>query len=93
MTAFINTVTMEYPRHVGDIALDPTGTYAEVQWVDAPSYDPKTQTLIQTLPENIDGVWRMVWIVREATAEELDLRQRLIEQSEQSVLPTVLKRP
>lgn len=93
MTAFINTVTMEYPRHIGDVALDPTGTYAEVQWVDAPRFDPQTQTLIQNVPENIDGVWRMVWVLRDATAEELDLRQRLIEQSEQSVLPTVLKRP
>lgn len=91
MTAFINTVTMEYPRHSGDIALDPTGTYAEVQWVDAPAYDPETQTLIQTLPENIDSVWRMVWVVREATAEELALRQKILVENEQMLLPAILR--
>ena len=43
MTAYIKLSTNEYPRHAGDIALDPAGEYAVVQWTDMPEFDRATQ--------------------------------------------------
>ena len=76
MTTYINTTTMEYPRHAGDIAIDPTGTYAEVQWVDRPEFDTSTQACDEGTPENVDGVWRKTWVVRPITEQELALKQK-----------------
>jgi hypothetical protein len=72
MTAYIKTSTGEYPRHPGDIALDPDTEYAVVEWVDQPEYDPATQCCSEDAPINDDGVWRMTWIVRDLTAEEIE---------------------
>ena len=74
MTAYIKLSTNEYPRHDGDIAIDPAGAanYAEVQWVDRPAYDRLTQRCAEGVPEQIDGQWRMTWVVREATPEEIE---------------------
>ena len=71
MTAYIKTSTNEYPRHDGDIALDPTGEYAAVQWVDKPTFNTETQRCKEGVPEQIDGQWRMTWIVRDATQSEM----------------------
>ena len=76
MTAFIKLSTNEYPRHAGDIALDPTGEYAIVQWVDTPAFDRETQRCVEGTPEQIDGQWRMTWIVRDATPEEIEIANR-----------------
>jgi hypothetical protein len=72
MSAYININTLEYPRHEGDIALDPQNQYAVVQWVDMPSFDSATQRCYEGAPEQIDGQWRMTWIVRDATQKEID---------------------
>jgi hypothetical protein len=72
MTAYIKLSTGEYPRHPGDIALDPGSEYAEVIWVDPPESDPVTQRCDEGLPVNQDGVWRMTWVVRDATQEDID---------------------
>jgi hypothetical protein len=72
MTSYIKISTGEYPRHPGDIALDPDSEYAVVGWVDKPSFDGKTQRCYEGPPVNEDGTWRMTWIVREATQEEID---------------------
>jgi hypothetical protein len=72
MTAYIKLPTNEYPRHDGDIALDPSGEYAVVQWIDPPEFDHATQRCGEGAPVNDNGVWRMVWIVRQATQEEID---------------------
>jgi len=71
MTAYIKISTLEYPRYPGDIAVDPTGDYAEVLWVDPPSYDPRLQICAEGTPVFGGGVWRMTWIVRDATSEEV----------------------
>lgn len=76
MTAYIKLSTNEYPRHDGDIALDPTGEYAAVQWVDAPDFNRATQRCGEGLPEQVNGQWRMTWIVRDATPEEIEIANR-----------------
>ena len=72
MTAYIKLSTNEYPRHDGDIALDPAGEYAVVQWTDMPEFDRATQRCGEGAPVNDGGVWRMTWVVRRATQEEID---------------------
>jgi len=71
MTAYIKISTLEYPRHAGDIAIDPTSEYAAVQWVDKPEYDRINKRCDEGAPEQIDGQWRMTWVVRDATQSEI----------------------
>jgi hypothetical protein len=92
MSAYIKLTTMEYPRHEGDIRLEhpeitenQTGdtfpipqTYALVNWVDPPIYNPETQIVWETTPINANGSWQMVWEIRDLTADEIIKRQDLI---------------
>jgi hypothetical protein len=71
MTAYIKLSTGEYPRHPGDIDIDPEKDYAVVEWVDQPSFDPRTQRCEEGSPICIDGTWSMVWSIRDATPEEI----------------------
>ncbi len=74
MSAYIKLSTLEYPRHEGDIAIDPAGAqdYALVRWVDPPSFDYATQRCYEIAPINDDGVWTMQWFVRDATPDEIE---------------------
>lgn len=72
MSAYIKLSTLEYPRHVGDIALDPEGEYAPVKWVDPPAYDPATQRCAEGAPIETPSGWVMTWVVRDATPEEIE---------------------
>lgn len=81
MNAYIKLATLEYPRHEGDIRLDYPDmgenfccpeTYAPVAWVDCPQFDLITQRAFESAPVCVDGVWQMVWEVRDATVEEID---------------------
>jgi hypothetical protein len=72
MTAYINLTRNEYPRHEGDIEIYPNDTYANVEWVYPPTYDTKLQRCDEGLPVEIDGVWHMTWVVRDATQAEID---------------------
>jgi hypothetical protein len=74
MTAHIKLSTNEYPRHDGDIAIDPVGSfdYAVVQWTDPPSFDATTQLCVEGAPIQENSVWKMTWVVRDATPEEID---------------------
>ena len=71
MTAYIKVSTLEYPRHPGDIAVDPVKDYEEVLWVDPPTFDERLQRCAEGPPVRVDGTWSMVWVVRDATAEEI----------------------
>lgn len=73
MSAYIKLSTLEYPLHVGDIAIDPAGAddYAHVEWTNKPVFDPLTQLCVAGKPETVDGVWRMTWVVRDKTTEEI----------------------
>lgn len=72
MSAYIKLSTQEYPRHMGDIELDPAGMedYAVVEWQDRPSCTA-TQRLKEGSPQLVDGKWVMTWQVREATQSEI----------------------
>lgn len=65
MSVYIKLSTLEYPRHIGDIAIDPAGAqdYAPVTWVDPPEHDPITQRCGETSPVQINGTWTMQWTV------------------------------
>jgi hypothetical protein len=72
MTAYIKLSSLEYPRHIGDIEIDTDKNYAFVEWVDPPTYDTKLQRCGEGWPVEIDGVWYMTWVVRDATQAEID---------------------
>jgi hypothetical protein len=73
MSVYIKLSTGEYPRHIGDIEIDPAGIddYAYVEWVDPPTIDWKTQRCLEGLPLSVNGLWKMTWIVRDITYEEI----------------------
>lgn len=78
MSTYIKLSTLEYPRHVGDIAIDPQGSqdYELVQWVDRPEYNHNTQICYELAPKKINSIWLMQWAVRELTEEEIqDINQ------------------
>jgi hypothetical protein len=74
MSSYIKLSTNEFPRHIGDIEIDPDGAsdYVHVEWVDQPAFDPKTQRCIAGPPQQIDGIWYWTWVVRDATPEEIE---------------------
>lgn len=74
MTTYIKLSTLEYPRHAGDIELDPAGMddYAHVEWTDRPDFDRAVQRCGEDMPVQIDGVWKMTWVVRNATPQEIE---------------------
>lgn len=85
MNVYIKLSTLEYPRHEGDIRLEypeilesQTGdtfvypaTYAVVEATERPSYDVQVQTAYELPPQKINGVWKMVWGVRDYAGHEL----------------------
>jgi hypothetical protein len=72
--AYINLDTMEYPRHPGDVELDPTANWHEVEESDCPVGE-EGQIVYEAAPENIDGVWKQVWVCRDLTEEEIAARE------------------
>ena len=74
MSAYIKLSTLAYPRHIGDIETDPAGTadYAHVEWRDPPAFNETTERCHETSPVQENGVWRMVWVVRFLTQQEID---------------------
>ena len=78
MSAYIKLSTLDYPRHAGDIAIDPAGMadYALVNWTDRPSFEPAMQRCSEAAPvQDEAGNWKMVWSVRDLTAEEIQQRK------------------
>jgi len=84
MSIYIKLLTLEYPRHEGDIRLEypeiletQTGddfpcpsTYAKVEWVDPPEINPNTQKYFELSPTQVGGIWTIVWGVKDLTDEE-----------------------
>ena len=65
MTTYIKLSTGEYPRHDGDIELDPAGMadYAPVEWVDPPIINSERQRLRVDNPVYINGAWKTNWVI------------------------------
>ena len=40
---------------------------------DAPVFDDATQRCGEGAPEQVNGQWRMTWVVRDATPEEIEI--------------------
>ena len=76
MSAYINLTRNEYPRHQGDIELYPNDKYVKVEWVDMPEYDTQTKRCEEGFPIEINSVWYMTWVVRDATQEEIELANK-----------------
>lgn len=78
MSAYLKLSTGEYPRHIGDIQIDPAGMadYAPVQWVDPPEIDHRRQRLSEGKPTQISGAWKMRWVVSQIPDSEEAARVR-----------------
>jgi len=81
MSAYIKLSTLEYPRHIGDIWIEHPElneqyvcpkTYAIVNDVELPAYDPTKQIIFEIKPILKDGKWYKVWNVRDYNQQELD---------------------
>lgn len=72
MSTYIKLSTNEYPRHIGDIEIDPAGMvdYALVEWVDMPSFDREKEHCNQGLPIQIDGKWFTNWVITQIPDSE-----------------------
>lgn len=81
MANYINTDTLRYPVHEGDIRLEYPNTsfpknfeapapYALVEPTQRPVTD-YTQNVTEGAPENLNGVWTQKWDVTNATPEQV----------------------
>lgn len=61
---------VSFPASITDEARASVGVYP-VTVVGKPPYDPHTQVITQSQPEEVSGMWAVAWIVRNKTAEEL----------------------
>lgn len=68
---YINTKTLEYPRHAEDISSAPED-FAPVIQTPMPLFQRLSQLCYELPPEFINGAWTVVWCVRDMTKEEID---------------------
>jgi hypothetical protein len=93
MSAYINTKTLEYPLHEGDIRLihedipeELTGStfpkiegFAKVTLLPEPTYNPETHLALALPPQCINGKWYVDWSdPTPYTQAELEARTLLI---------------
>lgn len=85
MSLYYNTVTQEYPRHIGDLQLlgwqigEPLPeNWVEVTFINPPSIEDG-KVAVEGLPTENNGVWYNSWIVRDLTQEEIDFNNSLAE--------------
>lgn len=62
-----------FPVTIPDERLAEMGVFP-VALTAIPSYDPITQNVSEATPELQNGVWTQVWIVTQASQEEIDAR-------------------
>jgi hypothetical protein len=63
-----------FPKRPSDEMLEDWNVYA-VARVDRPDVDPITQNVTEETPVLIDGQWTQVWVVTDASAEEIAERK------------------
>jgi hypothetical protein len=82
MTTYIKLSTGEFPRHIGDIEIDPSGIsdYAIVTSVEPPEIDINLQKCFSGPPQQINGIWYQTWIVQDLTPEDLEQRKNFLDQ-------------
>ncbi len=82
---FINKITKEYPRFIGDLQLlYPDATldnvpddWALVEESPMPEYQ-SGEGIFETEPQQINGVWKQQWLVRDLTTEEITKTRTVI---------------
>jgi|688.fasta_scaffold1033589_2 hypothetical protein len=80
---FINKITKEYPRFIGDIQiLHPEATLENLpeDWIlvattPKPEYQ-EGKAIYEIAPEEINGYWTQQWNVRDFNAEELEMHRK-----------------
>ena len=74
MSIYIKLSTGEYPRHIGDIEIDPAGMadYAPIEWVEQPEMYDINRVILPEPAVQLNGKWHMAWSVRDATQEEIE---------------------
>jgi hypothetical protein len=72
MEAYIKLSTKEYPRHIGDIEIDPAGMadYAPVEWIGPPQIDNRRQRMALGEPLLTDNVWKTTWNITQIPDSE-----------------------
>jgi hypothetical protein len=72
MSTYIKLSTLEYPRHIGDIQIDPAGMadYAPVEWADPPTINPERQRCHIGPPVQQAGVWKTNWVIEQIPDSE-----------------------
>ena len=72
MSTYIKLSTLEYPRHIGDIQIDPAGMddYAPVEWVECPQFNPERQRARVSQPVNSGGKWLTNWEISQIPNSE-----------------------
>lgn len=80
--AYLNIVTMEYPRHIGDLYLigykdgeDLPEGWVEVVNTELPSFN-ENEKVVEIAPVLIDNVWTQQWQVVNLTEEDIAVRER-----------------
>jgi hypothetical protein len=75
---FINKITKEYPRFIGDLQLlhpDATLDNLPNDWVLVEvTPRPENQdgkAIYESTPQEINGAWKQQWVIRDLTAEEI----------------------
>jgi len=65
MSTYIKLSTLEYPRHIGDIEIDPAGMadYAPVEWIEPPTINPKRERISISQPLQQEGRWVTNWAI------------------------------
>lgn len=74
MSAYIDTITKEYPLHIGDIELRGglSERFALVEETNPPEYK-EDMLLYEGNPKLINGIWKRTWITRKMTLEEINI--------------------
>lgn len=78
MSTYIKLSTLDYPRHIGDIELDPAGIedYALVEWVDPPIFNIDYQYCSQSQPVKKSGKWYVNWEIKNISLDEMSTKIR-----------------
>ena len=82
MSLFINIETLEYPRHIGDVELNPLAQWAEVIRTEPIGELQDGFEWIEDVPEIEDSEWKQRWKQskkRDMTLEEIEIEKARIE--------------
>jgi hypothetical protein len=78
---YLHLPSMTWPFFQGDVDLDPQGGYVPLV-VSFSEYNPETQKLIPSAPEEVDGVWRVLHTAEDLTSLDKNLQAALLEEKE-----------